>query len=439
MNTFIKFLFDFRKSHVFKSFVMLFSGTLLAQVISYAVAPVLTRLYGPSEMSEMMFFMRLIAFLSSVITLRFEAALPLPKIDAHSYLIYRFIYFFSFWVLLLLTLLCIVFALYDLFPAFDSWFYLCTILGTAAMILINVGTSWAVRKGHYPIITRQKIINSLLSNGLKWGFYYLKWSAFGLILASLLGFLISSLEFVFNFFKTHRSLKSNFSKRKTAVLLKEHNDFPKLNLPHVFIDNGKEILLATIVLAFFGESIYGSYGHSYQMLRIPLMLVGVSVGQIFYNRASEAMHNKKPLFPIVSKTIGTLGIISLLPFLTLFFWGEEIFTFVFGDRWANSGVYAQIMTLWLMVNFVLSPITALPLLLNRQKEALFLGLISAVLQLIPFWVFPRLWGNSESVFVNTLYFVSISQAMWLIYIIFRYAYFALKYDATLPLPTKTSS
>ncbi|NDB36620.1 MAG: hypothetical protein EB023_15060 [Flavobacteriia bacterium] len=92
-----------------------------------------------------------------------------------------------------------------------------------------------------------------------------------------------------------------------------------------------------------------------------------------------------------------------------------------------------------MVNFVLSPITALPLLLNRQKEALFLGLISAVLQLIPFWVFPRLCGNSESVFENTLYFVSISQAMWLIYIIFRYAYFALKYDATLPLPTKTSS
>ena len=85
----IKFLREFSKSHVFKSFVMMFSGTLLAQAIGYAIAPILTRLYSTAEMGEMMFYLRLTAFLSSIITLRYEAALPLPKKDDHSYLIYQ--------------------------------------------------------------------------------------------------------------------------------------------------------------------------------------------------------------------------------------------------------------------------------------------------------------------------------------------------------------
>ncbi|MEI8192823.1 MAG: oligosaccharide flippase family protein [Flavobacteriia bacterium] len=430
----IKFLREFSKSHVFKSFVMMFSGTLLAQAIGYAIAPILTRLYSTAEMGEMMFYLRLTAFLSSIITLRYEAALPLPKKDDHSYLIYRFIYYFSMWVLLFLGILFAVFSVTDLFPKLNAWFYLFTILGTAAMILINVGTSWAVRKGQYGIITRQKITNSLFANGFKWGFYYLHWSKFGLILATMLGFVLSAFEFLFDFRRTHHSFKSVFSKPKTAALLKEHGDFPKLNLPHVLVDNGKEILLATLILAYFGESIYGSYGHSYQMLRIPLMLVGVSIGQLFYNRTSEAMHKKKPLVPIITKTIGMLTLISLVPFTILFFLGADIFAFVFGPHWRASGTFSQIMALWLMVNFILSPITALPLLLNRQKDALLMGMVSAILQLVPFWVFPFFWGNDSTVFIEALKFVSYSQALWLLLTILRYGYFAMKSDALLTKP-----
>ena len=425
----LQFLRDFSKTHVFKSFMMMFSGTLLAQAIGYAIAPILTRLYSTAEMGEMIYYLRLTAFLSSIITLRYEAALPLPKKDDHSYLIYRFIYYFSLWVLVFLGVLFTVFFVTNLFPKLNAWFYLFTILGTAAMILINVGTSWAVRKGQYGIITRQKITNSLFANGFKWGFYYLNWSKFGLILATMLGFVFSAFEFLIDFRRTHRNFKSVFSKRKTSLLLKEHIDFPKLNLPHVLVDNGKEIVLATLVLTYFGESIYGSYGHSYQMLRIPLMLVGVSIGQLFYNRTSEAMHLNKPLIPIIIKTIGTLTLISLLPFTLLFFWGEDIFAFVFGPHWRASGTFSQIMALWLMINFILSPVTALPLLLNRQKDALIMGVLSAILQLAPFWIFPMIWGTDATVFIEALKCVSYSQAVWLVLTILRYCYFAKKSDA----------
>jgi O-antigen/teichoic acid export membrane protein len=422
---------QFTKSDVFKSFTVLFSGTLMAQVIGYAIAPILTRLYTNAEMGEMLYYMRLIAFISSIATLRYEAALPLPKRDEHSYLMYRFVYLFSFWVLVFIACFLLVFSVVFDLMNLQPWFILCVILGAAAMIVINVGTSWAVRTGTYGIISRQKITNSLVSNALKWGFFFLNWKSFGLILATLLGFVVSALEFIWDYRKTHHRFRALFSSRKTRVVLKEHREFPLLNLPHVFIDNGRDMLLATLILAYFGEAVYGSYGHAYQMLRIPLMLVGVSVGQLFYNRSSEAMHKQKALTPILSKTIGVLTLISIIPFTVLFFYGTEIFGFVFGTPWGIAGTYAETMAFWLMVNFVLSPISALPLLLNKQRYALIMGLVSSLIQVIPFWVFPLLYGKSASVFILTLQTVSYIQAIWLIFTLYLYYRFALDSDANI--------
>jgi O-antigen/teichoic acid export membrane protein len=234
----------------------------------------------------------------------------------------------------------------------------------------------------------------------------------------MLGFVISALEFMWDFKSTHHKFRALFSTRRTRVILKEHREFPLLNLPHVLIDNGRDILLATFILAYFGEAVYGSYGHSYQMLRIPLMLIGVSVGQLFYNRSSEAMHKNKPLTPILSKTILTL----------LFFFGTEIFAFIFGSRWGIAGTYAETMSFWLMVNFVLSPVSALPLLLNKQRYALIMGLVSSLIQVIPFWLFPLIYGKLEHVFVFTLQVVSYVQAVWLIFTLYLYYRFALSSD-----------
>ena len=120
---------QFTTSDVFKSFTVLFSGTLMAQVIGYAIAPILTRLYSNAEMGEMLYYMRLIAFISSIATLRYEAALPLPKRDEHSYLMYRFVYLFSFWVLVFIACFLLVFSLVFGFINLKPWFILSVILG----------------------------------------------------------------------------------------------------------------------------------------------------------------------------------------------------------------------------------------------------------------------------------------------------------------------
>lgn len=397
-----------------KSLSILLSGTIIAQAVGYLIAPILTRLYTTAEMGELGFYMRLTGFIAAIATLRYEAALPLPKLDGHSFLLYRLSYRISFIVLMIVSVVFLFMYSSGSVGQFSWWFYVLTILSAACIIIVNIGTSWSVRMGQYGMISRQKITHSSVSNALKWAFAYFHFSTFGLILATFIGSFFSSLEFSMNIGKIHQKFKQFISKRKTLALMKKHKEFPILNLPHVFVDNGRDMLIATFIFAYYSESVYGSFNHSYTMLRLPLMLVGVSLGQLFYNRASELYNAGKSMVPLINKMLIVLSALSIIPFSLLFFFGEPMFAFVFGEDWGLSGSYSETMSVWLMINFILSPIAALPLILKKQKIFFFMGIISSLIQVIPFWYFPWKYGKTQEVFHTSLQVVSYTQAAWLV-------------------------
>ncbi len=401
------------KGDFFKSFTVLLSGTLIAQIIGYAIAPILTRLYTTEEMGELGFYMRLTGFIAAIATLRYEAALPLPKKDEHSFLLYRLAYLISMVVLIIVAVVFLFLILSGIGNNFDWWFYLFTVLGTSFVIIINVGTSWSVRMGQYSIISRHKIVNSLVANLLRWLFAFFHLSAFGLILATVFGYFLSCLEFAFNFKMIRSKYKDSISNKKTKVLMLEHKEFPTLNLPHVFVDNGRDMLIATLIFTYYSMGIYGSFNHSYTMLRIPLMLVGVTLGQLFYNKASELYNQKKSIMPLLNKILLLLSALSIVPFSILFFYGEPIFIFIFGPNWGQAGGYSETMSVWLMFNFILSPISVLPLIIGKQKIAFLFGIISSLIQILPLWLLPMKYGHSEKVFDFTLKIISCSQSAWL--------------------------
>jgi O-antigen/teichoic acid export membrane protein len=257
------------------------------------------------------------------------------------------------------------------------------------------------------------------------------WGYFGLILSTFIGLFVSSFAFILNFNKLKKQFKHLRSKKKTFALMKQHSEFPMLNLPHVLVDNGRDMLVATLIFTFFTDSIYGSFSHSYNMLRIPIMLVGVSLGQVFYMEAIKLYNAKSPMMPLLKKTTFLLSAISILPFTILFLFGETIFSWIFGANWGDAGRYSETMSFWLMVNFVLSPISTLPLILGKQRFAFLLGFISALIQVIPLWVIPLFYGKNEETFVFALRIISYAQAFWLLFSLLIYFQFVRKQDILL--------
>ncbi|MDC1403686.1 hypothetical protein N8328_04705, partial [Crocinitomicaceae bacterium] len=128
--------------------------------------------------------------------------------------------------------------------------------------------------------------------------------------------------------------------------------------------------------------------------------------------------------PLLIQTMKTLIALSIVPFAILFFWGEPIFTFVFDAEWTLAGRLSEIMAVYMFFNFVISPISNLPIILNRQRAYLILGIVNTSIQLfflglLPFWV-DRSLENFESI----LWGMSIAQSVLLIYTSFLFIKFA---------------
>jgi len=414
-----------KNNEFLKSVMVLTSGTVIAQIISYLITPLLTRIYSTEEMGDLGVYMRAVGFISALATARYELSLPLPKNDSHSFILYRLSLRIAGYILLACGIIGMIYLFFRPFTWHEVLFVLITLISSLFMVLINLGTNWSIRMKQFNKISFSKISNSLSSNLLRWLFGYLGWGSLGLLIATLTGFFLSSLAFIKELFQLSKS-HGNVSKKKMYVLSKEYRQFPVVSLPHALIDLGRDLLVATLIIAFFSKDIFGSFNHSYTILRLPLMVIGASIGQVFFNRCSTMINEGKEIYTLLKKTMLMLFGLSIIPFGLIFFLGEPLFAFVFGSNWAESGYFSEIMAVWLMFNFLISPVSNIPMILNRQKEYFIIGLVGTAMQIFCFGLMPLIIGNTKADFVVILWTISIFQTAYLIFGIFYALYISKK-------------
>lgn len=398
--------------------MVLTSGTILAQVVSYLATPFITRLFTPDEIGELGVFLRITAFITAIATARYELTLPLPKNKNHAFQL--------FYLSLRITLITLAVSLvlgigYWIWSDFDInviWYVLFIVSTSFFMIFRNIGTNWAIRNKSFKHISISGILGSIFTNGIKIISGLLNFSVIGLIIAHVAGAAMSVVVFIREFLQNRKMEGFQRSGAKMKVLSREYKDFPSVNLPHILIDNGRELLIAFFVVEFFDQAIFGAYDHSFRMLKLPLVLVGASMGQVFFNRCSTAFSEQKVIYPLLRRTTLILAGLSLVPFSIIFFFGQEIFVFVFGDKWAYSGHISEIIAPWLMVNFIASPISTIPLVIGRQRLFFWLGLVGSIIQLAGFGLLPILMNQGRITDDGLFWIISLSMSVFLILVIF---------------------
>ena len=409
-----------RKSEFLHSVATLMTGTLLAQLFSYLLYPILTRIYSTEEMGDLGIYMRWVAIIAAISTARFELALPLPKRDHHAFLLFRLALRISYVALGACLLFSVIY--FFLIPQNTSTLVisLLTIISAYITVWINLGIHWSIRHKKFRSISGQRMINSISVNLLRWIFGVFGFGSIGLIVATVLGSFFSIFAFIRDFIKFKATHHLYGDKRKLRVAAKTYKAFPLVNLPHNLVELSVDLLLSVFIVLYFGKGIFGSYSHAFMMLKLPLAIIGQSVGQVFFNRCSENLNRGISVYAESLRMAKILFLIALLPFTLLFFFGEPIFGFVFGNQWYQSGRLAEILAPYLLVNFVLSPLSILPVLLNRQKAALYMGVFFGLIQVFTFGTLPLLLGigiqnSSEADF---RWILSVNSAIMVVYLIF---------------------
>ena len=187
------------KSEVFRNILVLTSGTFLAQLVAYVLMPIITRLYTPDESAELGLFLRIIGVGAAIATARYELALPVTKLDHHSFRLYRFAIRITIFTSLASLLLLIIPLLIAEGPS-RKLFYISIPIAILLTAFMNLGTNWAIRMKRFNVISYSKLTNSIVGNVFKVIFGALGTGYIGLVLGTLMG-LIVSVVFFFKDFK----------------------------------------------------------------------------------------------------------------------------------------------------------------------------------------------------------------------------------------------
>lgn len=414
-------LSKFAKSEFLKNVAVLMSGTMIAQILSYFFIPIISRIYFPEDLAELDLFARFTAFGVAIATARYELAIPIAKSKVFAFRLFKF-------ALRLAVIVCSIFLVFSILPMiyegfkFDRIIYYGLIpVSIFCLSFFHLGNNWSLREKEFQKMSYAKMINSFGGNIVKVVLGIFNFGYLGLIFATVFGQIVSCYWFLKDYLSNVKQYRVKASDNPTKLLAKQQIDFPKVNLPHVLMETGRDILVAIIILELFGKTELGLYGQSFRVLRLPLVFAGAALGQVFFQRCAEMVNNGQSIFPMLLKAIRTLFFLSIVPFSLVFFFGEEIFSFVLGERWAMAGRYSEIMTIWLALNFMASPLSSLPLVLNRQKEFFILAILGTLLLLAGFYL-PKIYWDSN--IQEVLFYVSFGQSIFLIINILMILYFA---------------
>ena len=360
-----------------RNVLTLLSGTVLAQLLSLLVAPLLTWYYLPEDMAVAEMYLRVVLLLAVAATARYEMAIVLPKLNEDAISLVKLCLMITIGVSVLSLGLILVggekLVNYLELPGLTDYLFIIPV-----SVLIAGGYQslnyWQIRNKFYRNISTANISSALVNNGVKLSVGVASsLGPLGLILGNLLGQFVGLLLFL------GKSLKYLISPGNQESSIpgnaKVYKNFPLVNMPHAFTDAIRELVIITIILYYFGGVTMGIYAFVVRVLKMPIALVGSSMSQVFFQEASEKYANNEDILPIVKRTLIPLLKIGVPILLIFMYFGDDLIQLVFNEKWADAGVFAQILAPWLFFNFLISPISQIPIIVNKQKEVFLFSLI----------------------------------------------------------------
>jgi O-antigen/teichoic acid export membrane protein len=354
----------------YRNFLTMLSGNTLSQLIPFIIAPILSRIFSPEEFAVLANFMAIVGVIGIISTGRLELAVPIPQDHKKA----QEIVFTGLIITLLLGLLSILIPIFayqisELYKDNQLGDYLWMVpFSVVSFGLLGLTNNWNLRQEKFHLLSIGKIAQSVVNNGLAALLGYIGWGINGLIIAWLLSQYVNI--FILLVGVNRKVSYKDFGIVTLKTTLKEYKDFPLINSLHAFTDIFiTQFLLYWVISSYFGFLELGLFAMMNKYVKAPIILVSTSVSQLFYVEAGKAINQGASLFPIVKKTVRT-SILFAIPFtIVLLVLGPWIFKIYLGTKWEAAGVYAQSLAPMLFLYFILSPISGLPILLNKQKGA----------------------------------------------------------------------
>tara|TARA_Y100001970_G_scaffold292567_1_gene434365 strand:+ start:343 stop:1818 length:1476 start_codon:yes stop_codon:yes gene_type:complete len=403
----------------------LVGGSLGTYLFPIIFSPILTRIYTPEEFSVYTIYMTISQIIAMIAAFKYELGIPLVSSSKERYALLRVsilnTIFVSFFVFLF-------FYIYNYFLDFNSSSSLeylndLTYLVPSAIILMSlfyhILYNWLLYKKRFSYISISKIVFGFLYATLPififkiYGLKDYRYLIYSHQIALIIGLFIM-IVLLFKYIKL-RNISSliTFKFNDMAFVLKKYRKYPFFSSPSQLI-NTLGIWLPVIVIWNYFDVKYASlYFLSHRAVNMPVMLLGHSIGKIFYSEAASNL-NKGVFANSISRYFNVLFHIAF-PFLCIcVFLAPDIFNVIFSLDWSQSGNIVQILAPSLFIIFIASPLSTIPTIYYKQE----IDFKFNVLMLIGRLLVLMIGVYANDLFLGLLLYSCLSFLSWLFYLMY---------------------
>lgn len=374
------------KARYRRNVLTLMSGSVIAQALPIAVSPILTRLYSPDDFGVATLFLAVAAVMASVVNGRYELAIGNPESDDDAINIAALGLTIAVIVSSLFLVLIAVFgeklASYAGAQAIVPWMYLIpvSVLLTGAFNVLSYTNN---RLGKFKDIAKANVYKSVASTVTQITLGWFSKGASGLILGSLVAQLVSNIG-LFRNAKDHFRF-NRISKQRAVAMAWHYRSFPKYSMWSGVLNATAHNSLVFFMPTVFSLATLGFYNLASRVLNAPASLISSAIGQVFLHEAIKERQLYGHARSTFTRTVRRLTVIGLPIFACAFFFSEPVFALVFGEPWRAAGVYAAALTPLLFAQFVVSTVSMMNVVFEKNHVGFYWQLILALLSLALIW------------------------------------------------------
>jgi len=374
----------FQKGSFFRNLSVVMTGTATAQLILFAIMPIISRLFTPEDFGVFSSFHALLMVISAGVTLQYAQAVVLPKHHKEG-IVLLFIACLS---VVLITAISVVFV--GVFPsmvqsvinASNYWFLFFVPMAIFANGLNQAFQSWCIRVKAFKATSQSQVIRSIILIVIWLVFGFWQVGAPGLVLGIIIADISANLNLLHYVRQGINANKSSLTWQKIKAKTHEYIDFPLFAAPQNIINALSQGLPVFLLAFYYGIGVAGAYAFGIRILYAPINFLLTPLRQVLFQKATETYNNNGNLYSLFMKITGGLMALAFLPCVILFIWSPSIFPFIFGTEWQEAGVYARWLILWLFVGFSNVPAVLCARIIRQQRNLFIFDVLLLIFRLI---------------------------------------------------------
>ncbi len=348
-------------------------GSSLAYIFPIITAPILTRIYNPLEFKLFAIYIAIVQIAAISFSLKYELEIPLAKIRSNRINLFVLSILNTIFTIFFFSVLSVIFIFIYPINQFNGIFIFLPFGIFLQTTFNHIIYNWLLYKKNFKLISFGKIIFISIYSFLPIIFFYfltLKNYKY-IILSHQIGliFAIAYISFSIYSNRLFEIIKLIFSTKlfnlKTTFF--RYKKYALYSMPSHLLNSFGLWLPTFFIWFYFDEKYIALFFLSHRIINTPVLLIGQSIGKIFYSEASTKIKKNKLNISVINYYKILIHI--ALPFLFIcIFLIDEIFLILFNSDWSDIINIIKLFSPWLFIVFIASPLSTIPTILYQQEN-----------------------------------------------------------------------